>query len=148
MRIALALLAAFTLTAVDSKPIAKKDLPAPILAAFQRSYPAAKLKACSRERRAGKTCYELESRDGKTERDLIYAEDGSVLEIEESLDPAMLPVAVKKGAAGKYPKASMQKGEKLIKGDEVCYEIVVKHGKQKVELTFDAQGSLKAKAKD
>ena len=73
MKMALALVAALTLTAGDSQPVAKKDLPAPVLAAFQKAYPTAKLKACSSEQRDGKTCYELESKDGKTERDLIYA---------------------------------------------------------------------------
>ena len=53
MRIALALLAAISLIAGDSKPVSKKDLPAPVLAAFQKAYPTAKLKACSSEKRDG-----------------------------------------------------------------------------------------------
>ena len=145
MRIALALLAAFTLTAGDSKPVAKKDLPAPVLAAFQKAYPTAKLKACSSEQKDGKTCYELETKDGKTERDLIYAADGSVMEIEEGLAPANLPEAVKKAVADQYPKAAIKKAEKLTKGGEVSYEVVVKNGKKTVELVFDAEGKAKAK---
>lgn len=148
MRIALALLAAFTLTAGDSKPVAKKDLPAPVLAAFQKAYPTAKLKACSSEQKDGKTCYELESKDGKTDRDLIYAADGSVMEIEEGLSAGSLPETVKKAVAEQYPKAAIKKAEKLTKGSEVSYEIVVKDGKKKMELVFDAEGKLKVKAKE
>lgn len=148
MRIALALLAAFTLTAGDSKPMAKKDLPAPVLAAFEKAYPTAKLKECSSEQKDGKTCYELESKDGKTKRDLIYAADGSVMEIEERIAPDSLPETVKKVLADQYPKAAVKKAEKLTKGIEISYEVVVKDGKKKLELVFDAEGKLTAKAKE
>lgn len=148
MRIILVLLAALSLTAGDSKPVAKKDLPVPVLAAFQKAYPSAKLKACSSELRDGKTCYELESKEGKTQRDLIYAADGSVLEIEESLAIADLPEAVEKAVADQYPKAVANKAEKLTKGNEVSYEVVVKDGKKKMELIFDVEGKVKAKAKN
>ena len=148
MRIAIALLAATALFAGDSKPLTKKDLPTPVLAAFQKAYPLAKLKACSSEKKDGKTCYELESMDGKTERDLIYAEDGSVMEMEEGIDLANLPEAVKQGVSEKYPKAMIKKAEKLTKGSDVTFEVVIKDGKRKMELAFDAQGRLKAKAKD
>ena len=148
MRIALVLLAVLTLTAGDSKPVAKKDLPAPVLAAFQKAYPTAKLKVCSSELRDGKTCYELESKDGKTQRDLIYSADGSVMEIEESLAIAALPEAVKKAEADQYPKVVAKKAEKLTKGNEVSYEVVVKDGKKKMELVFDAEGKLKTKVKN
>jgi len=145
MRIALALLAVLTLSAGDSKPLAKKDLPASVLAAFQKAYPSAKLKACSSETKEGKTCYELESLDGKIGRDLIYAADGSVLEVEEGIEIAGLPEPVKKAIADKYPKAVVKKAEKLTKGNEVSYEVVVKNGKKKLELTFDGQSRLKVK---
>lgn len=145
MKIALALLAALTLAAGDSKPVAKKDLPAPVLAAFQKAYPSAKLKSCSSEQRDGKACYELESKDGKTERDLIYAADGSVMEIEESLDVAGLPEAVKKAVVEQYPKAVVKKAEKLTKGNEVSFEVVIKDGKKKLEVVFDSEGKLKTK---
>ena len=146
--IALALLAAIALSPGDSKPLTTKDLPAPVLAAFQKAYPSAKLKTCSSEKKDGKTCYELESMDGKTERDLIYAEDGSVMEMEEGIDLADLPEAAKQGISEKYPKATIKKAEKLTKGSDVSFEVVVKDGKKKMELAFDAQRRLKAKAKD
>jgi hypothetical protein len=145
MRIVLAMLAALALSAGDSKPLAKKELPAPVLAAFQKAYPLARLKACSRETKEGKTCYELESQDGKIGRDLIYAADGSLLEAEEGIDISALPEHVKRVIADTYPKAVVRKAEKLIKGNEVSYEVVVKNGRKEMELTIDGQSRLKVK---
>jgi hypothetical protein len=140
---ALAVFATLTLAAGGSKPVAKEKLPSPVLAAFLKAYPSARLKACSSEQRAGTTCYELESRDGKIERDLIYAADGSVLEIEESLALARLPDAVKRSLAELHPKAIIKKAEKRSRGSDVSYEVVVQEGKKRAELVFDADGKPK-----
>ncbi len=145
MKIALILLATMSLTAGDSKPIPKKDVPAQVMEAFKRAYPSATLKAISSEKRDGKICYELESLDGKQKRDLIYAADGSVMEIEESIPLSALPEPVKKAMADQHPKAVLKSAEKLIRGTNITFEVIAAEGKKSGEFLFDSNGHPKTK---
>ena len=79
--------------------------------------------------------------DGKQQRDLIYAADGTVLEMEEAMDPKELPAAVQRAVVDKYPKGTIARAEKPTKGASVTYEVVVSQGKKRVELVFDANGN-------
>ena len=59
----------FTQAAAPVK-VAKKDVPEAVLSSFTKMYPQATVITYSREIREGKTCYELESKDGTTKRDI------------------------------------------------------------------------------
>src|SRR2546423_1764797 len=59
-------------------------LPRAIETAFRKAYPNATILHASRERRNGQVVYEVESRDGSTQRDLVYDLAGQALEIEET----------------------------------------------------------------
>ena len=122
--------------------ISKKDLPPAVTAAFKKVYPKATIKACSQEQRGGQTCYEVESVDGNQTRDLIYAADGTVLEMEEAMDPMELPAAVRKAVAEEHPKGKIVRIEKLTKSTSVSYEVVVSEGKKQSELVLDANGKV------
>ena len=145
MKIAFILLATMSLTAGDSKPISKKNVPPQVMEAFKRAYPSATLKAASSEKRDGKICYELESLDGKQKRDLIYASDGSVMEIEESIPLSALPESVRKAMADQHPKAVLKSAEKLIRGADITFEVVAAEGKKSGEFLFDSNGHPKTK---
>lgn len=141
--LAAALLVTASLGAQEQeKKISKKELPAPVLAAFKKAYPKASIKGLNEEKKDGKTYFEIESKDGKLERDLLYLADGSVVEIEESVAVADLPAAVKGAVEAKYPKANMAKAEKVTKGTDVTYSVKVKTDKGKVTLDVDASGKI------
>jgi hypothetical protein len=124
------------------KKIAKKGLPAPVLAAFRKAYPKATIKGASIEVEEGKTYYEIESLDGKVKRDLLYLADGTVAEIEENVAPDDLPPPVKAAVIDKYPKGNIEKSEKVTRGAVVVYDVVVKSGKTTVEMSIDPTGKV------
>lgn len=110
----------------QERKISKKELPAPVLAAFQKAYPMATIKGLNEEKKEGKTYFEIESIDGKIERDLLYLADGSVAEIEESIETADLPPAVRAAVEAEYPKAKFGKAEKVTQGTSVHYDVKVR----------------------
>ena len=102
---------------------AASALPAPILAAFKAAYPHATLKAAAEEKENGKVVWEIESTDNGLGRDLLYAPDGSVVEIEEEVPSAQLPAPVAAAVKAQYPAARIVKGERVTRGGTVTYEL-------------------------
>ena len=119
-----------------------KDLPAAVTAAFQRAYPNAKIKGSSKEVENGKTLYEVESVDGRINRDLLYNEDGTCAEIEETVPVKALPSEVADALKKNFPKGKVMKSEKLTKGETIQYEMVIKSGKEQHEVVFDTKGAV------
>jgi Putative beta-lactamase-inhibitor-like, PepSY-like len=124
-------------------------LPAPILGAFRTSYPNATIKNAAKETEGGKTVWEVESIDNGLARDLVYNPDGTVVEFEEQIDPAVLPAAVSGALKATYPKATITKAEKLMKGTVLTYELALKGAAVKsVEITPEGKLVPAAKEKD
>lgn len=126
----------------QERKLSQKALPAAVLSAFKQAYPNATIKGVAEEKKAGKTYFEIESKDGKTFRDLLYQADGSVAEIEESLAVLDLPAAVRTAVQAKYPKAKLHKAEKVTKGAVVTYDVEVRTAKGKVDVDVDSNGKL------
>jgi hypothetical protein len=122
--------------------MAKKVLPAAISSAFQKSYPAAKILAWSTEKDNGVLCYEVESMDGKTRRDLIYSADGVAQEIEELIQPSDLPAAVSSALLKAYPGETVKTAEKLTRGTFSGFEVVVVQGKTSSTVVIDNAGTI------
>jgi len=125
--------------------IAAKNVPAEVIAAFKATYPNATIRGYSREKENGKTYYEIESRDGRVSRDVLYNPDGTVAEIEETVDVKDLPVEVRQTIHTRYPKGVITKAEKTVAGDKVSYEVRIKHGLKSVSMELDSSGKLKGK---
>ena len=111
-------------------------LPAPILAAFEAAYPHATLKSAAAEKENGKVVWEVESTENGLGRDLLYAPDGSVLEIEEEVPSAQLPAPVTAAVKAQYSVARIVKGERVTRGATVTYELqLAGAGRKSIELT-------------
>ena len=111
-------------------------LPAPILAAFEAAYPHATLKSAAAEKEDGKVVWEVESTENGLGRDLLYAPDGSVLEIEEEVPSAQLPAPVTAAVKAQHPVARIVKGERVTRGATVTYELqLAGAGRKSIELT-------------
>jgi hypothetical protein len=143
---AVVLICAMVLLATESpaqeQSIQKKDVPAAILETFQKSYPKAAIKGCSKEMEQGNMTYEIESVEGKVHRDVTFSADGSLISIEESLPYAQLPEPVRNAITKEYPKAKVSLCERVIKGDATQFEVLVVSGKQKYELVLSADGTI------
>lgn len=131
----------FTQAAAPVK-VAKKDVPEAVLSSFTKMYPQATVITYSREIREGKTCYELESKDGTTKRDIIYAANGDVMEIEEAMKASELPATVMGTLIKNYPKVKIIAAEKLVKGTIVQYETTIKVKGKMIDLVFGETGEL------
>jgi hypothetical protein len=120
----------------------QKAVPAEVLAAFHNSYPAAVIKVTSREKENGVVLYEIESVDGSVRRDLLYAPDGSVREVEESVPTDSLPPAVRAALDKAFPHAIIKTSERLIKDEVTAFEFSLKDGKRVTEVTIDPSGTI------
>ena len=127
--------------------IQKKDVPKPILEAFQKAYPKATIKGYSKETDQGTVMYEVESVEGKVHRDITYTADGSLVSIEESLPFSDLPQPVRDTIAREYPKAKISMCERVMNGSTTQFEMVIATGKQKYELVLNADGTVAKKEK-
>ena len=124
------------------KRLSEKQMPAPVLAAFHKAYPAATIRGLSVEKEHGKAYYEVESLDGMTRRDLSYLADGTVAEIEETIAAADLPAAVMAAVKRKHPGGMVMKAEKNTKGATLTYEILVHDGKDLREVVVTPAGKV------
>ncbi len=124
------------------KHLSEKQMPAAVLAAFHKAYPAATIRGMAMETEHGKTNYEIESLDGKTRRDLSYQEDGTLLEIEEVIPEADLPAPVLAAVNAKHPGAKIAKAEKDTRGTTVTYEIHVKDAQRPREVVVTPEGKI------
>jgi hypothetical protein len=123
-----------------------KVLPEAVLKAFQAAYPKAEIKGASKEVENGVTQFEVESVDGKLNRDLLYAADGKVLELEETTAPENLPEPVKATLAKDYPGAKVLKAEILTKGETKNFELSLQDKDKTFGLTIDPAGKVIEKA--
>lgn len=124
------------------KAITEKQMPPAVLTAFHKIYPQAHILGMARETEHGKTFYEIESKDGDTRRDLSYQADGSLAEIEETIQEAALPEPVKAALAAKHPGAAVKKAEKDTRGTVITYEVHLMVGKRMKEVVLDPSGKV------
>jgi len=119
-----------------------KILPEAVLAAFKTAYPNAVIKGTSKETEKGVTYYEVESVDGKLNRDLLYTADGKAAEIEETIAPETLPVAVQQALAKAYPGYKILKAESLTKENVKQFELSIQVKDKTMSVTIDPQGKI------
>jgi len=133
--------------AAQEKKITANQVPAAVIAAFKNSYPNATIRGYAQEKENGKVFYEIESREGTTQRDVLYNADGTVAEVEESIPATDLPADAQQAIKQKYPRAVIILAEKTTAGDTVGYEVSLRNGKQRIGMEFDSSGKIKTKGK-
>jgi uncharacterized membrane protein YkoI len=133
------------LQAQTEKKMSVKDLPAAVKNSFEKSYPNAKIKGVSKEEENGKTYYEVESVDGKMNRDLLYTPEGVAYEIEETIAAKALPQTVTDALKKEFTKYTVSKAEKTTKGTSIQYDVAVKSGKKTYEVSIDPAGKVLSK---
>jgi uncharacterized membrane protein YkoI len=131
----------------QEKKITANQVPAAVIAAFKSSYPKATIRGYAQEKENGKVFYEIESREGTTQRDVLYNADGTVAEVEESIPASDLPADAQQAIKQKYPRAVIVLAEKTTAGDTVGYEVSLRNGKTRIGMEFDSSGKVKTKGK-
>lgn len=119
-----------------------KILPPAVLNAFKAAYPHAVIRGTSKETEKGVTYYEVESVDGKLNRDLLYTADGKAVEIEEAISPESLPVAVQQTLAREFPGYKALKAEDMTKNGQKLFELQIQVNGKKKGVTIDPAGKI------
>ena len=135
------LIGMFTVQAQEKK-INVKDLPKAVTAAFQKTYPKATITGASTEMEDSKSMYEVESKDGTINRDLLFTEQGEIFEIEESMSIESLPVDIKSALDKQFTKYRLIKAEKVTHGAKVEYEFKVKSHKKTFAVVLDSSAKI------
>jgi len=144
---AISLLGLTAIAQEKEKKITAKEVPALVIENFNRAYPKAIIRGYASEMEGGKQYYEIESREGTTRRDVLYNPDGTVAEIEESIDPNKLPSAALQAIKQKYPRAVITLAERTTVGDKVTYEVSAREGRKRFTMEFDSDGKVIQKNK-
>ena len=150
----LALLATcLTGSALADEELGVKDLPKAVVAAVKARYPQGEIEEVEQETEDGKTVYEVEveiESDGhETELTLSLTPEGKILEIEKEIAAKDLPKAVAEALAAKYPKASYQRIEEVVKVENDkdkldSYEVLVLTAdKKKLATSVTPNGKIK-----
>jgi hypothetical protein len=128
--------------AAQEQTIGCDDVPNAVRMAFQKVYPKATIQGCAKEVEAARTAYEISSIEGKTRRDILYYEDGTLIIVEEAIDAADLPKPVQQAVGEALADHTIELVEKLIRDDTVTFEIQSKHGDVALEIVFDGTGKV------
>jgi len=123
-----------------------KILPEAVLSAFKTAYPNAVIKGTSKETEKSVTYYEVESVDGKLNRDLLYTADGKAAEIEETIAPETLPAVVQQALAKAYPGYKILKAESLTKENVKQFELSIQVKDKTMSVTIDPSGKIVEKS--
>ena len=126
----------------DEQEIKASELPAAVQQAFTKAFPNARILGASRETEDGVTYFEIESKDGRQRRDLLFKADGTVVEMEELIRPKDLPEAVVKSVRTAYEDCDIERAEKITRNGVVQYEIKAETDEQDMEILVDADGSI------
>jgi hypothetical protein len=138
----LASLAGFIHSSSAQQSASTNDAPASVFSAFKKAWPKASIIAVSKETAEGKDYYKVQSTEGKTQRNIYYTPTGEAVETEESIEPANLPVAIKKYLTKKYPNGSIIGGVFAKSKDASGYQLDIQNGKKKISIAFDGKGKL------
>lgn len=149
LRAALLLLVvtATTTAAASEKRIKEAEVPRAVLDAVHQKFPDMKAVRFEQEVEEGKTRYEVKLEGGKGSLELALSPDGKLLTKEKSITAEEIPESVKKGLqASKYAKWKIEKAEQvtdMANEKEPGVELTVSQGKQRHEVLFGFDGSIK-----
>jgi hypothetical protein len=134
-------LAGSTAPVAQEQKIPCETLPAAVRTAFEKTYPKATINGCATEVKKGKTAYEITSKEGQTGRDALLSNDGTVIEVEETIALDSLPNPVQKALHNRYRRDEVTRAEKVTRGGAVLYEFQVKQNRKRDEVVFDPGGT-------
>ena len=132
-----------TTAAWASQQTKLSDLPAPVQVTVKAETTNATLVGISKETEKGKTIFEVETKVGGKTRDLLVDATGTVIEVEEEIDPAAVPSAVKATIDKQSAGGTVQRLERLTRGAAVSYEVVLKKAGKTTEITVNPDGTIR-----
>ncbi len=116
-----------------------EHLPQAVQKAFEAQYPRAEILAFSKQDEDGFVRWVIESREGQSHREIVYAETGEIVAISERLFPIDLPEAIKETLAENFSGSTLITAKRLT---QVQYHVSVSDSSGNTMLALDATGKL------
>lgn len=134
-------------TRAGEKRLKIGELPKAVADAVKAKFPAADLLHASQEVENGKTEYEVAIKNKDQKIDVTLTADGTITGLERTIKVEDLPKAVSDALALKYPGASRSPAEEIVRVTDGAaklegYEMVIKAGDKKLEVTFSPEGKF------
>ncbi len=142
-------LIAVSLINADEKPIALDKVPKVIMETVKKKFPDAEIVEAAIETAGDKVEYEITLKAKGVKIDIILTSEGKITTIEKTISKKDLPQKVLETLDTKYPKATIETVEAVIKvtGDKEeldYYEVLlVTQDKKKLEVEFNKDGTIK-----
>jgi uncharacterized membrane protein YkoI len=125
----------------NEKKINRSNLPAAVEKTVAAQSAGATIKGFNEEKENGQTLYEAELQVSGHSKDILIDKTGNIVEIEEQVDFASLPVAVQSGLQAKAGNGKLGTVVSLTKQDKlVAYEAKVTNGSKHSEVQVGPDG--------
>ncbi len=132
-----------------SKKVKKDAMPKPVLEAFQKSYPKAKVIEYSIEPSSGILTYQIEFKKGGKTMEAVYGQDGKLLQSEEDINQQEIPKEVITYIKANYKGYKIEEASKVLRNNKITnYDVTIKQGKHTMELEFDKTGKFLKKLEE
>ena len=131
---------AITALAADAR-LKITDLPAAVQTAMKEQIKGATIIGASKERENGRLEYEVETRVNNKSRDLTFAENGTLLEVEQEVELASIPEAARAAIQKRVGGGKIRKVESVTRGPQVSYEAAVTRNGRHTEVAVNADGT-------
>jgi len=121
--------------------VALKDLPAAVQKTVAEQTRNATVLGISKELDNGKTVYEVESKVNGKGRDILIDGAGALLEVEQEIEMATVPEAVRTALLKLSAGGKITKVEALTKGGKTTYEAAIQKKGKTTEAAVTAEGT-------
>ena len=128
----------------DSKELKQSQVPQPVLDAFAKARPNAKVKEFEQETWDGKIVFAIEFKENGIESEYVFSPDGTLLASGEEIKPTELPQAVVEAVKQAHPQARIKEAKRKLLPDGTVsrFEVEVKEGHKEFELEIDPSGNI------
>jgi hypothetical protein len=125
----------------QERKVTRRDLPAAVAKTVDAQSHGATIRGYSEEKENGQTFYEVELRVNGHTRDVLIDANGAVVEMEEEVDLAALPAAVRDALNAGAGSGKIGVVESVTKGGQiVAYEAHVTTNGKKSEVKVGPDG--------
>ncbi len=125
----------------QERKVTRRDLPAAVAKTVDAQSHGATIRGYSEEKENGQTLYEVELRVNGHTRDVLIDANGAVVEVEEEVDLAALPAAVRDALNAGAGSGKIGVVESVTKGGQiVAYEAHVTMNGKKSEVKVGPDG--------
>ena len=125
----------------SEKKIQRADLPPAVDKTVVKQSQGAKIRGFNKETEEGDTFYEVELLVDGHSKDILMDKNGKVIEVEEQVAIADLPLPVRDELQAKAGKGQLTKVESIRKHDQiVAYEAEVLNGAKRSEVKVGPDG--------